>query len=118
MTWFLPWLLLFCLLFFFGMFSMIYFSVRSQDKALNAIFQQLKSTRMEVERLSNALDALLTEREFNDDDALNHAAPSAEQAEDMVPGLARLLLGPDSPQAQRGKKNSDCQEEGRPELKL
>ncbi len=85
---------------------MVFFCVRNHDRALAAILQQQKSSRLELERLSRALDALLADRALLEDDA-----DAGREAEALAPGVDRLLLG--APEKRAAAKVSSM-----PEMKL
>lgn len=110
----LPWIVLTFLLFFVGMFVLVYFSMRNQDKSLEQIMQQQKVLRMEFERLADALDELLEKHEVEDRDfdqrkennlenkKVNKPAPelnSPAKTQASALGMERLLLGPEKKQA-------------------
>lgn len=92
MMWVFPWALLFFLLMFCGIFILVLYYTKIQDRALQDLLRQQRAVRMELERLASALDSLLADRPLNDDqpDAGDPASPEA------VPGLDHLLLGPDA----------------------
>lgn len=110
----LPWMMLSFLLFFVGMFVLVYFSMRNQDKALEQIMQQQKVLRMEFERLADALDELLEKHEVEDRDFDQASKPAPEKTRSVpspmpsqlqpraqqqtapAQGVERLLLGPDT----------------------
>ena len=105
------WIAMFLLLFSFGIFIMVFYSTRVQAKSLNIILLHQKAIRLELNNLAGRLDALLTEREVLDDylqtDApvnstaggMGMAAGQRRQAEDLVPGIEKLLLAEPSPAA-------------------
>lgn len=109
MSWLFPWILLFFFLFFCGIFILIFYYARTQDKAVNAILHQQQAVRMELDRLATALDALLADRMVDEDEEEPDAG-----AENRVPGLDRLLLGPSAPAPSPGAGD----EHGLPDLKL
>lgn len=90
MTWLFPWVLLFFFLFFCGIFILVFYYTKTQDKALQDILFQQRAVRMELDRLATALDALLADRPLTEDE--NDERPAS--AGEAVPGLDRLLLGP------------------------
>lgn len=92
MMWVFPWALLFFFLMFCGIFILVLYSTKMQDRAIQDLLRQQRAIRMELERLSAALDALLADRPLSDDqpDLAGAAQPEA------IPGLDRLLLGPDA----------------------
>ena len=87
-----PWALLFFFLMFCGIFMLVLYYTKMQDRAIQDLLRQQRAIRMELERLSAALDALLADRPLSDDepDLTGAAQPEA------IPGLDRLLLGPDA----------------------
>lgn len=105
------WGVLFFLLFFIGIFIMVLYTTRVQTKALGIILMQQKSMRLELDRLAGRLDNLLVDREVLTDDYLMTDTPiqimskttgkingniSGNQhglAEDLTPGIEKLLLG-------------------------
>ena len=116
----LPWLLLFFLLFFCGIFLLFFFSARNQAQALYSILQQQKVIRLEVSRLAARLDNLLSDRVLTDEAAglpaeIANDAPAASP-ESLIPGLDRLLLEPRAPG--HNASASPQRTNGLPDLKL
>lgn len=101
MTWLIPWALLFFFLIFCGIFLLVFYSTKTQDRALQDILHQQRAMRMELDRLASALDALLADRPLRDDE--DESAPGATRPAEAVPGLDRLLLGPAGDQARPGQ---------------
>jgi hypothetical protein len=98
----LPWILLFFLLFFCGVFFWFFFSVRNQDHSLYAILQQQKAIRLEVARLAATLDSLLADRVLAEEEPepaeIGKNGLPAVSPERLVPGIDRLLLEPRAPE--------------------
>lgn len=91
MIWMFPWAMLFFFLVFCGIFILVLYSTKTQDRAIQDLLRQQRAVRMELERLASVLDALLADRPLNDDE------PDVDgpMPPEVVPGLNRLLLGPD-----------------------
>ncbi len=97
MIWLFPWALLFFFLVFCGIFILVFYYTKTQDRAIRDIMSQQRAVRLELDRLATALDALLADRPLNEDE------PDATGViqEEAVPGLDRLLLGPSAGKAAR-----------------
>lgn len=92
-----PWALLFFFLMFCGIFVMVLYYTKMQDRAIQDLLRQQRAVRMELERLALSLDALLADRPLSEDQP-DLTGPTPPEA---VPGLDRLLLGPDAGTAAR-----------------
>lgn len=92
-----PWALLFFFLMFCGIFMLVLYYTKIQDRAIQDLLRQQRAVRMELERLASSLDALLADRPLSDDQP-DLTGPTPPEA---VPGLDRLLLGPDADRAAR-----------------
>ena len=97
MMWVFPWALLFFFLMFCGIFVLVLYYTKMQDRAIQDLLRQQRAVRMELERLASSLDALLADRPLSDDQP-DLTGPTPPEA---VPGLDRLLLGPDADRAAR-----------------
>ncbi len=97
MIWLFPWALLFFFLVFCGIFILVFYYTKTQDRAIRDIMSQQRAVRLELDRLATALDALLADRPLNEDE------PDATGViqEEAVPGLDRLLLGPSAGKSAR-----------------
>lgn len=125
MAWLLPWVLLFFFLIFCGMFILVWYATRMQDKALQDILHQQRAMRLELDRLATALDALLADRPLNEDEGEPGATrPDTVVPPEAVPGLDRLLLGPDADRTRAVRPPADAAPglapaaDGLPDLKL
>lgn len=113
MTNLLPWLLLFFLLFFCGLFFLVFFSLRSQERALEIITRQQEGVRRELERLADSLNELVSDHELEDRDV----TPSG--SEEAAPGLERLLLAPpEGGSLSSGRERGTAEETGLPDLRI
>lgn len=121
MSWLFPWILLFFFLFFCGIFLLVFYCTRTQDRALRSILQQQQAMRMELDRLACALDSLLADRLLADEDdvpAVESAPASSDPASAALGrGIDRLLL---KPAAAGGKADAPSMpvEAGLPDLKI
>lgn len=77
---------------FCGIFILVLYYTKMQDRAVQDLLRQQRAMRMELERLASTLDALLADRPLDDNEP-DAAGPAPAEA---IPGLDRLLLGPDT----------------------